>query len=90
MIKIRETEGFRTSCKEYFDYVSSMSDNRQQISPFILYKNNKVKAIAYTRDLLAEAKPNDIILQAWPGKWKTDVFTFKMSEFLEYRKSLNE
>lgn len=84
-----KVEGFRKPTEDYFNYVSFKKDTHQQTTPFILCKDGVVKEITHISTLLSEAKSDDVVLHAWPGQWRTDVFAFKMSEFLDYRKSHN-
>lgn len=81
-----ETKGFREANEDYFNFVLCISEGTRQVSPFMLYKNGRVEAIYDLKTLIGRANPNNTILQAWPGKWRTDVFAFKMSELLLYKK----
>ena len=81
-------EGLRTPDDGFFDTIARC-EHRQQITPFIFYLDGKVIGIWKTLDLLRVANDNDIIIKGWVGQWKTDMFTFKVSELKEYFKRKN-
>jgi len=77
-----KVSGLRHTCKEYYDSVFCVADNIRQISPFIVIdeKENTIQAVQNITNLLLA--PDDcIVCHAWPGKWRTDVFTFTALEF---------
>jgi hypothetical protein len=85
-MKIINEENLRTPTDDYFAWVMCIDDSKKQRSPFIIIRSDEI-AIYYTLfDLEIHARKNDVILQAWKGKWSDDVFKFKNGELDDYRK----
>jgi hypothetical protein len=82
-MKLIESYGSRPIGKDYLRYMGSVSLGKAQVSPFILIKKDTVECITHSRTLFEKAKDKDIILHAWPGKWKTDVFAYTFKELKE-------
>lgn len=82
---INNVNNFRTPDDEglFFNTITCV-EHRQQTTPFIFMCNGDVHAINYTYELFKVANDNDIILKAWVGKWKTDIFAFKVGDLKEY------
>lgn len=80
--KISYIENCREICREYFsNFVFSIPTDEKQITPFIIIENNNIYS-AYSVDILVKTYYNSsIVLQAWPGKWRTDVFHCKVQDF---------
>jgi hypothetical protein len=76
----------RSVCKEYFEYVFSVSGNSKQVSPFIIFEKNKIYTTYYLSNLLSYYYDNSVILHAWPGKWRTDIFCSTIDDFKYWRK----
>ena len=82
---VRHDSGFRKSDEAYFDWVHSASMTEKQVSPFIVLINKDTHAVT-NLDRLLTYPPSTNVLQAWPGKWRTDVFSFRLIELIEWRK----
>jgi hypothetical protein len=81
--------GIRMDCNDFFMYEITPVEHRKHTTPFIFYLNGKVEVIYYLKELLQKANDNDIILKAWVGQWRTDIFAFKLSELKEHINNTN-
>lgn len=81
---ITDVKGFRTDCQDFFKYQIGCTEHLMHTTPFIFFLNGMVQTVYYTRELLKIANDNDTILKAWVGKWRTDVFAFKVKDLKEY------
>ena len=89
MSNIKSTEGFRTDVDDLFKYEIAHVEHRKHPTPFILFLKDTVEAIYYTHTLLSKTVDDDVILKAWVGKWKTDVFAFTVRNLREYIEANN-
>ena len=80
---IRYDAGFRKSEAAYFDWVLSVQKSRKQVSPFIVVLNGDTHAVDNV-DRLTTYPDSTGVLQAWPGKYRTDVFQFKVIDLVKY------
>ena len=88
--------GFRPGLDEYFAWVITNNKTRvpgeslfamKQVSPFIAFGSHGTVAACWTVKDLTETWHGDThVLQAWPGKYRTDIFHFQIKELLEYIK----
>lgn len=64
---------FNDANENYYDFVLSASLRRKQISPFIVITKDGYMGIEYLEDLI-KLDESFVVLQAWPGRYRTDVF----------------
>jgi len=77
---------FRIPDTAYWDYLFCISGTRKQISPIMVFPGGKYKSFYYTQKLYEESinkgYPEDtLILHAWPGEWRTDIFAYSVEEY---------
>lgn len=75
---------FRVPNEDYWNHIFfKHSTTRQQVSPFILVdlQAGKIQSTKYSGEMLAYP-PETEVLNAWPGQYRTDIFTFKVKEAL--------
>ena len=84
MANIKSIIGFRQDCLDLFKYEIASVGHRKHSTPFIFFLNGNVEAIYYTHRLLSVGVDDDVILKAWVGRWKTDVFAFTVKELRKY------
>lgn len=77
---------FRPADEDYFKWVHSVKSTTKQESPFIVLKRGDTHAVATLYNLLMTVNPSSSILQAWPGRFRTDVFHFHLCDLLDWRK----
>ena len=77
-----KVEGFRKPDENYWRYVFR-AENRKQISPFMVFHEPSctVKEVYYLESLRKEPA-GVVILHAWPGEWRTDIFHYTKEIFL--------
>jgi hypothetical protein len=76
--------GFRNDCDDFFKYEIKSRGHLKHTTPFIFYLNGCVEALYYTKDLMQKCCDDDIILKAWEGRWKTDIFAFRFGDLKEF------
>ena len=80
MTNLKSVNGFRESNEDFFYTLKLDNPTHKETTPFIYYKNDEVFCIYSINELLGVAEDNDIVLKAWVGKWKTDIFSFTIIE----------
>lgn len=79
---LSDAAGFRKADNDYFNYLFCVSPRRAQVSPIIVIRDTKVAAYTHWGTLFEAKMPdNTLILHAWPGEWRTDVFAYSFGEF---------
>ena len=80
---VRHDAGFRKPEAAYFDWVLSIRKAERQASPFIVVLNGDTHAVVNV-DRLTTYPDQTEVLQAWPGKYRTDIFQFKVIDLVKY------
>jgi len=79
--------GFRKDGMEpFFTQIAlSVPPNEKQITPFLVQDGGSIKKCETLTKLL-DFKDDTQVLQAWPGKKRTDVFYFTVGEIRKFYK----
>lgn len=81
---IVQPKGFRKDTKPFFNqFVLSTPSDKKQTSPFIVCTKKLVYKLN-TLDELLELDDNVEVLQAWPGKNRTDVFYYTVQQLRDH------
>jgi len=84
--RIQETmkfKGFRTDLEDYFKLWVFKFLTHKQKSPFMVFDGNVVRTVWHVQKVL-EYPDLTNVLQAWVGKWHTDIFYFRVDQLKEY------
>jgi len=76
--------GFRKADNDYFKWIHSIRPAERQVSPFIILRIRDTHTVASLHNLLLQ-EPSVNVLQAWPGKRRTDVFHFHLCDLIKWR-----
>ena len=77
-------DGFRKDIKSFFNqYVLTTPSSKRQPSPFLVVDTESVMK-CNTVDELLEYSDGIEVLQAWPGKKRSDVFYFTVKDLRDH------
>ncbi len=85
-MRYKKNTEFRTPDENYWEYIFCISSTTQQKTPLMVFPGGSFKTFLHTRKLfdksIREKMPKDtLILHAWPGTWRTDVFSYSLESF---------
>ena len=80
---IRHDAGFCKPEDAYFEYILSVPQHFKQPSPFIILLPGDTHAVVNVDRVLSYPVLTEV-LNAWPGRFRTDVFQFKVIDLMRY------
>jgi len=77
---------FRTDFIELFRlYTFIIKITHAQSSPFIVVTPKKMEMFTHVTTLInSKYNKNTVVLQSWPGSYKTDCFVFTLGDLRDY------
>lgn len=88
MKNLEKFKGFRKDCDDLFRWITSTSQSAKQSSPFLVIAKGGVSTCHYWGELVKnkEITSSDVIIQTWPGQYRSDIFCFELGAFKTYLK----
>lgn len=84
-----KVKGFRRDLEDYYNIIiHPQKPTVKMTSPFIVVLNEEIHAVHHIEKLMEYMEYNDeaLIFHVWVGKWRSDVFHYKLKELKELMK----